>query len=125
MDIKEELDTMGVALVSIGSGTPEDARYFIEKFSYQGEMYLDPELNAYKAFDLKRGFWRTLGPSPLARGFKAMKQGFRQGRSAGDLWQQGGLFVIGPGNSLLFEHINGMAGDQADLNIVLRAVSLP
>jgi hypothetical protein len=123
MDIKEELDAMKVALVSIGSGTPEDGRYFVEKFSYHGEMYLDPELNAYKVFNLKRGFWRTLGPSPLVRGFKAIKQGFRQGRSAGDLWQQGGIFVIGPGNKLLFEHINSMAGDEADLNDVLRAAA--
>lgn len=116
---------MEVALVGIGSGTPEDARYFIEKFSYEGEMYLNQELDAYRAFDLKRGFWRTLGPSPLARGFRAMKQGFRQGRSAGDLWQQGGIFVIGPGDRLLFEHINGMAGDQADLKDVLRTAALP
>jgi hypothetical protein len=57
------------------------------------------------------------------RGFKAIKQGFRQGRSAGDLWQQGGIFVIGPGNKLLFEHINSMAGDEADLNDVLRAAA--
>ncbi|MCW7754145.1 AhpC/TSA family protein [Desulfobotulus sp. H1] len=125
MEIKEDLDSTGVALVSIGSGTPEDARHFMETFSYRGEMYLDPALGAYRSFDLKRSFWKTLGPSPLMRGLKAMKEGFRQGRSAGDLWQQGGLFVIGPGNSLLFEHVNGMAGDQADLHAVLRAASQP
>ena len=52
----------------------------------------------------------------------AMKKGFRQGRSAGDLWQQGGLFVIGPGPQLDFQHRNRVAGDHADLNAVLKVV---
>ena len=125
MTVKDRLDEMGVALVAVGSGTPEQARAFIDKFGFTGEMYLDPSLKTYKAFGLKRGFWRTLGPSSIGRGLKAMTRGFHQGRSAGDLWQQGGLFVLGPGHQVLFIHRNDAAGKQADLEAVLKACAAP
>ncbi|MEZ4567852.1 MAG: peroxiredoxin-like family protein [Desulfobacterales bacterium] len=80
----------------------------MESFSFTGEMYVDPSLKTYKAFRLVRGVGRTLGPSSILRGFSAMKKGFRQGKSAGDLWQQGGMFVIDagsqPGDQMLFAH---------------------
>ena len=121
MNVKPELDEMGVSLVAIGSGTPDQARYFMEKSNYQGEMYVNPSLSVYKAFGLKRGFWKTLGPASIGRGIKTMSRGFRQGSSAGDLWQQGGMFVLGPGGQLLFQHRDPSAGKQADLKAVLTA----
>ena len=84
MNEKPRLHEMGVTLVAIGSGTPDQARAFMEKFNYQGEMYVNPSLSAYKAFGLKRGVWKTLGPTSLARGIKTMFRGFHQGSSAGD-----------------------------------------
>lgn len=122
MDIKDKLDSAGATLVAVGSGTPEQAQKFIKKFKFKGEMYVDQELRTYKAFNLVRGLLRTLGPGALLRGAAAMKKGFRQGRSAGDLWQQGGLFVIGPGRQLDFQHRNRVAGDHADLDAVLKVV---
>ncbi|MCJ8502217.1 AhpC/TSA family protein [Desulfatitalea sp. M08but] len=124
-EIVAELDEAGVALAAIGSGTPEQAREFMAKFKFPGEMYVDPSLSVYKAFGLERGFWKTLGPASVGRGLKAMTRGFRQGGSAGDLWQQGGLFVLGPGQQLLFQHRNPAAGKQADLNAVLAAATAP
>ena len=122
MGIKDKLTSAGVILVAVGSGTPEQAGKFVKKFKFKGEMYVDPELRTYKAFKLVRGLLRTLGPSSLLRGAAAMKKGFRQGRSAGDLWQQGGLFVIGPGRQLNFQHRNRVAGDHADLTAVLKVI---
>lgn len=125
MDVKDQLDAAGVGLAAIGSGKPAQAREFVESFSFTGEMYVDPSLKTYKAFRLVRGVGRTLGPSSILRGFSAMKKGFRQGKSAGDLWQQGGMFVIDagshPGDQMLFAHRNQTAGDHADLNMVLAA----
>jgi hypothetical protein len=125
MGVKNRLDAAGVGLVMIGSGNPEQAKEFISSFSVKGEMYVDPGLKTYKAFKLVRGLWRTLGPASIGRGLSAMKEGFRQGSNAGDLWQQGGMFVIGPsdkmGNQMFFAHRNQAAGDHADLNAVLKA----
>lgn len=126
MEIKDSLEAAGVALVTIGSGNPEQAKKFVKSFYFTGEMYVDSRLTTYKAFNLNRGITRTLGPSSIKRGLSAMKEGFRQGKSAGDLWQQGGMFVIDPdsqpGSQMLFAHRNRAAGDQADLNAVLKVV---
>jgi len=121
MEVKDQLDNAGVSIVSIGSGNPEQAKEFIASFLFDGEMYVDPGLKTYKAFKLNRGVVRTLGPSSIVRGFSTIKKGFRQGKNAGDLWQQGGMFVIGPGDEMLFQHRNQAAGDHADLNAVLKA----
>jgi len=123
MGIKEKLDEAGIPLVAIGSGSPEGARHFIEKLHFTGEMFVNQDLSAYRAFKLERGFWKTLGPASLIRGIQAMREGFRQGRMDGDNWQQGGIFVMGPGNKLIFQHRNKFAGDHADLNAVLAAVA--
>jgi hypothetical protein len=122
MDIKGKLDGAGVALVVIGSGSPVGARHFVEKFNFTGEIYVNQDLSAYRAFRLQRGLWKTLGLASLIRGIQAMRKGFRQGRTDGDLWQQGGVFVMGPGNELIFQHRNKFAGDHADLDAVLAAV---
>lgn len=122
MGIKDQLDNAGVGLVAVGSGKPDQAGEFVKSFSFTGEMYVDPSLKTYKAFNLVRGLWRTLGLSAVKRGLTAMKNGFRQGKSAGDLWQQGGMFVIGPGDRMLFAHRNQGAGDHADLDAVLEVI---
>jgi hypothetical protein len=121
MDIKGKLDKVGIPLVAIGSGSPGGAKHFIDKLHFTGEMYVNQDLSAYRAFKLERGFLQTLGPSSLIRGVQAMRKGFRQGRTDGDTWQQGGVFVIGPGNKLIFQHRNKFAGDHADLDAVLKA----
>jgi hypothetical protein len=123
MGIKEKLDEAGIPLVAIGSGSPEGARHFIEKLHFTGEMFVNQDLSAYRAFKLERGFWKTLGPASLIRGIQAMREGFRQGRMDGDNWQQGGVFVLGPGKKLIFQHRNKFAGDHADLDAVLAAAA--
>jgi hypothetical protein len=121
MGIHDRLTEAGVTLIAVGSGSPGQAREFAEKFSFKGEIYVDRDLGSFKAFRLERGITKTLGPSSLIQGVKALGQGFRQGLSAGDLWQQGGVFVIGPGNRMLFEHRDRFAGDHADPKDVLAA----
>ncbi len=124
MRIKPLLDRNAVGLVAVGSGSPDNARQFVREFSFDGVMVVDPGLKAYKAFGLKRGVLKTLGPSSLFKGLGAMKNGFRQSAAAGDLWQQGGLFVIGPGDKVDFAHRDRFAGDLADLRRVLAALKI-
>lgn len=124
MNVKKKLDAAGVGLVAIGSGAPESARKFVNDFHFTGEMYVNPDLTAYKAFGLERGITKTLGIPSLKKGIQAIRKGFRQGASAGDLWQQGGLFVLGPGEELLFAHKDKFAGDHADLHLVMPKIYL-
>ena len=124
MDMKKKLDAASVGLVAIGSGSPRSAQKFIDDFHFTGDMYVNRNLKVYKAFDLERGIIKTLGLSSLMKGVQTMKKGFRQGQSAGDLWQQGGLFVLGPGDQLLFAHRDRFAGDHADLQEAMRKAVL-
>lgn len=119
MKIKEQAIAHNATVIAIGSGSCDQAKHFSTQFNFTGEIYLDEKLQAYKAFGLERGFFKTLGPSSIAKGFSALRQGFRQGWHAGDLWQQGGVFVLGPGEQLLYEHRDKVAGDHADMNEVL------
>lgn len=121
MGIKARLDEAGAALVAIGSGSTGGARNFADEVGFAGEMYVNRDLAAYRAFGLERSLWKTLGPASMIRGIRAMMDGFRQRRTDGDLWQQGGVFVLGPGETLLFQHRNAFAGDHADLEAVLAA----
>lgn len=123
-DMKKQLEGTGVEIVVIGSSTPAQAKTFAKNFGFTGEIYVNEDLSAYKAFDLKRGFFRTLGIRSISRGFKVMGQGFRQGRHAGDLWQQGGIFVMGPGNRVAFQHVDRFAGDHADTATVVQSCSM-
>lgn len=125
MEIKDRLAAAGVTVVAIGSGTPKQARVFVGKSKFVGEMYVDQDLRSYGAFNLVRGFLRTLGPASLWRGLAAMKKGFHQGRTEGDLWQQGGVFILGPGRQMIFQHRNRVAGDHADPAAVLKAALTP
>jgi hypothetical protein len=122
MTIKDRLDKKGVSLAAIGSGSPNSARRFAKEFQFTGEMYVNRNLSAYQAFGLPRGVVKTLGISSLIRGVGTMKKGFRQGPSAGDLWQQGGLFVLGPGDEMRFAHQDRFAGDHADLGKMLESL---
>ncbi len=121
MGIKAQMDKKGVSIVAVGSGTPDQANAFVEKNGFAGEMVVSPDLSAYRVFKLVRGVWQSVGPASVYRGIKAMAKGFRQGSTAGDPWQQGGVFLIGPGEKLRFAHKDRFAGDHADLNDVLAA----
>ena len=121
MEIKNQVEANGSKIVIIGSGTPEQAKTFAKNFNVELDIYVDESLQTYKAFSLERGFFKTLGWKSLKCGARAMKSGFHQGWSAGDLWQQGGVFVLGPGKQILSQHAEGYAGEPLDKDAVLQA----
>jgi hypothetical protein len=121
MEIKNEVEASGAKIVMIGSGTPEQAKKFATNFKIEIPIYVDPSLQTYKAFLLKRGFFKTLGWKSLMTGLSTLKSGFRQGLNAGDLWQQGGVFVMGPGKQILYQHVEEYAGEPLDKDAVLQA----
>ena len=49
-------------------------------------------------------------------------QGFRQSGRQGDVVQQGGTFVLGPGDRLRYEWRDRFAGDNANLDEVVEAI---
>jgi hypothetical protein len=122
--IKPLLATKDVSLIAIGNGNVRMANGFVEETKFDGELYTDPELHSYKALEFKKatgigmlfsgGFWK--------RALQAFKKGFRQGKTAGDSKQLGGVLVIEPEEHVLFTHAETFPGDHASVESVLKSV---
>ena len=111
----------GVEVVVIGSGWPEMAAHFAERFEVPFQLLCDPELEAYRAAGLKRGVGTLLGRGALQAGRRAWQAGFRQGRTQGDPWQQGGVLVVATGGEPVWVQVSDYAGDHADEEALLAA----
>jgi hypothetical protein len=88
----------------------------------ESPLYVDPELQAYAAAGLKRGLRSSLSPGVILRGVRAFREGKRQSATKGDPWQQGGVFVILPGNRVEFVYISEEAGDHPSAEAILFAL---
>jgi hypothetical protein len=111
----------GAELVAIGNGTALMAEDFVEGFSVPFPVYTDPERAAYREAGFIRNF--GLGIRTIRRGRRAAREGHSQGRTQGDPWQQGGVLVISPEPRLVWNFVSSAAGDHADVEKVMAALS--
>ncbi len=106
----------GARLVVIGNGWPAMAKAFAARAGLPDSVTLltDSTRQSYLAAGLKRGVLMTLGPRGWLAAVRTWKKGFRQGRTAGDAWQQGGAVVVAKGGQVLYRHLSTGPSDQAD-----------
>lgn len=121
----EEFERRGAKLVVIGNGWPAMARDFAAKAKLPPSVTLltDPSLQSYVEAGLKRSALLTLGPKGWLPYLRTLKRGFRQGRVAGDPWQQGGAVVVAPSGEVLYRFVSAGPPHQpapADLLASLR-----
>jgi peroxiredoxin len=121
-DARPEIRRREAELIIVGNGRPEQAIDFRDSEHLESPLYVDPELHAYAAAGLRRGLRSTLNPGVIVRGLHAFREGKRQGATMGDPWQQGGVFVIRPGNRVAFAYISEGAGDHPSSAAVLFAL---
>jgi len=112
---------LNVDLVCIGSGTVEQAKYFQTRQNYRGKLFVDPSVKSFKNFNLRKGVFKTFTVRSLAKFLQTTD--YTQGSNQGDVWQQGGTFVFGPGNICLFAHRDNEAGDHPSMESILKACS--
>jgi len=112
----------GAELVVIGNGSPSFIAGFREQTHWDGPIYTDPSLAAYRAAELKRGVASTLDPRSLGKALRAFAGGQRQGRTQGDPWQQGGVLVIAPGGYIRWQHASSRPGDNASARDIVAAL---
>lgn len=118
----DELHAAGAELHVIGNGAPMFMDGFRETTGYTGPLYTDPSLEVYKAAGLKRGVTTVLSPRAALAGLRALKGGFRQGRTQGDATQQGGVLAISPSGDVLYAHVSEFAGDNAAPERIIQAI---
>ncbi|PUZ41586.1 hypothetical protein GQ55_9G516600 [Panicum hallii var. hallii] len=131
--LAEKQDVMqaaGVALVLIGPGSVDQAKAFCEQTKFKGEVYADPTHSSYDALEFAFGLFSTFTPAAGLKIIQLYREGYRQDwelsfekntRTKGG-WYQGGLLVAGPGiENILYIHKDKEAGDDPDMQDVLRA----
>lgn len=118
----KDIHDAGAELYVIGNGAPLFIDGFRETTHFDGEVFTDPSLAAYKAAQLERGFFKTVNFGGAIASIGAMRRGFRQGKTEGDATQQGGVVVVAPGGKVLYHHISKHPGDNAPAEQIVRAL---
>lgn len=121
--IQSEIERRGAKVLVVGNGGPHFARAFVEERNVTFPVYVDPERVTYRAAGLKRGVGTVLRPGVVKNGLRALAGGHIQGAVRGDPWQQGGVFVFGPGNEEFLAHVSETPGDHPTSEQVLDALS--
>ena len=116
------LEDAGGRLVIIGNGTPSFIEGFREKSGFQGPVYTDPSRRTYEALRLRRDIGSSLNLRSARRAFQAYRKGFRQSRTEGDAWQQGGVFVISGQGNIVFRYASEYAGDHPPVEPLVEAL---
>lgn len=106
----------------VGPSRPEHIAAFRDATGYAGLLFADPTLRAFRAAGLAHGWASTYHPLAMLKGVRAVAQGFRQAGRQGDVVQQGGTFVLGPGDRVHFEWRDRYAGHHPDLDEVVEAI---
>lgn len=115
-----EFEALGAQVAAIGNGTPAMARDFAEQFAIDFPLFTDPSRESFRVAGMRRAFGIGVGSIALAR--RAMAAGHRQGRTAGDPWQQGGLLLVDRAQGVLWSHADTAAGTHGDLAEPLRVL---
>lgn len=121
-DALPELRATGAELIVVGSGSPEQAARFRDEWGLDFPLFVDPDLEAYRAAGLRRSVMDTLGPRALVHAVRAFRRGARQGAVQGDPWQLGGAFVIDRAGKPVYRHVSRDAGDHAPIGGLLGAL---
>ena len=118
----DDIHQAGAELVIIGNGQPIFAAAFKKHFKLSTPLYVDPELITYNAAGLKRSKASTIGSKVWLPAAKAFLTGHFQGRTEGDPYQQGGVFIIMPDNKVAYSYISKHSGDRPPVTKVLKAL---
>jgi AhpC/TSA antioxidant enzyme len=121
-DMEPAIRARGADLVVVGNGSLDAARAFRESEQVGFTLLTDPSRRTYDAAGLKHGLATVMSPKVLLRGVRAAREGHHQTATQGDPLQQGGAFVIAPGDRDLFAFVSQTAGEHPDLAQVVAAL---
>jgi AhpC/TSA antioxidant enzyme len=127
-----EFEQAGGRLAVVGNGWPAMAKSWAAHvgFAPSVRVLTDPSRKAYDLAGFKRSAVLTLlNPLSMARFVRANVRGFRQGRMAGDPWQQGGALVVLPSGKVAYRYVSFGPGDHpspaALVDALKRATAAP
>ncbi|KAI3372748.1 hypothetical protein L3Q82_023210, partial [Scortum barcoo] len=127
---RESLENADIRLVVIGQSAHRHIEPFCSLTGYRYEMYVDPERCIYQKLGMKREekYTDSAHPSPHVKSgivMGQMKSIWRAMTSPafdfqGDLHQQGGAIIAGPGSQVHFSHFDMNRLDHMPINWLLQ-----
>ena len=123
--MRERLDDIraaGAELVLVGNGSVRAAARFQREQAPESAVFTDPSLETYRTLGMRRGVWATVAPTTLVAVARALLRGRRQTSVQGDPWQQGGVYVVARGGTILYAQANRNAADRPDVDAALAAL---
>ncbi|GAC1594676.1 MAG: hypothetical protein NVS4B10_02530 [Myxococcales bacterium] len=120
----EEFEKAGSQVAVIGTGWPKAAKAFAERSGLPSSVpvLLDSGRRSFSLLQLRRSAIATLLSFRVLRAWlKLRRQGFRQGRTQGDPWQQGGAAVVVPGSAVVFRYASAAPDHALPLDALLAA----
>uniref|UniRef100_A0A8C5SQ23 Peroxiredoxin like 2C n=1 Tax=Laticauda laticaudata TaxID=8630 RepID=A0A8C5SQ23_LATLA len=126
---KKFLQDANVRLVVIGQSAHHHIRPFCNLTGYPHEIYVDPQREIYEILGMKRGESSSsavhsphVKSSWLSGSIKSMWRAMISPAFdfQGDPAQQGGTFILGPGDEIHFVHLDQNRLDHIPINTVLQ-----
>lgn len=120
-----EITGRGADVVAIGTGDVRYARGFVDEEEIPFLVLVDDDARAARAASVKKvNFFKLLGPSTWSATRQTWKDGYRIHKSGKRVNQLGATFVIGPGPTVHYSHLDDDSTDHAPLDRVLAALPL-
>ena len=107
--------------VVIGNGHAYMAQSFVDELQLPFEVYSDREAHAYRLAGMQRNFGLNIGS--IKHAWRSYKSGSRQGSTAGDVWQQGGVIVVNTEGQVIETQADQSAGDYIDIPALVDRVT--
>lgn len=116
-----------VQLVVIGCSEVKFIKPFRQTTCYSQKLYVDPDRLLYKALGCSEKInisssvkeSRHVKSNVLSGVLQSTLRGLRYCEMQGDINQQGGAFILGPGHNVLFVHRDNSAIDHVPINDLL------
>jgi AhpC/TSA antioxidant enzyme len=105
------IEALGVQVIAVGTGSPEQARRLMERGT-PFPCLVDPHAELYRVLGFGRVGWRTaLDPATYTNYWRAWRRGARQGSITGDPRQLSGVAILDAQGRLRWRHASRTIGD--------------
>jgi len=121
-----DITARGADVVAIGTGDVRYARSFVQEEEIPFLVLVDDDAAAARAASVRKiNFFSLLGPGTWKATRKTWKAGYRVHKSGKRVNQLGAMFVIGPGPTVHYEHLDDDSTDHAPLDDVIALATSP
>ncbi|MGH9026292.1 MAG: peroxiredoxin-like family protein [Acidimicrobiia bacterium] len=119
----DEIQAKGAEVVAVGTGDVDYARRFVSDEEIPYPVLVDDDGDAATAASVRRvAFLRLFDPKTFAASRETRRRGYRIHKPGKRVTQLGATLVLGPGDSVRYEHIDQSTVDHAPLDEVLAAL---